>query len=193
MKANRVVLDEQLRLLRSSYSTADFDAYADDDEEDAAPIPPRTISNVVKKLNIKLREGIQTTMGRQAQRAILEQLEAAGTLDTSTQLDLAGLEVGGGGGSGVGGDLSLYPEEWGGAGGGKAAAAAYSKLRAHVFALEQSLVASKARLHTLEGLKVPGWSEAGALAMHHGVSVQSEVNRAEKLLGLLRDLHAKKK
>lgn len=91
---------------------------------------------------------------------------------TSTQLDLAGLEVGGG---------------------GKAAAAAYSKLRAHVFALEQSLVASKARLHTLEGLKVPGWSEAGALAMHHGVSVQSEVNRAEKLLGLLRDLHAKKK
>lgn len=49
MKANRVVLDEQLRLLRSSYSTADFDAYADDDEEDAAPIPPRTISNVVKK------------------------------------------------------------------------------------------------------------------------------------------------
>lgn len=112
---------------------------------------------------------------------------------TSTQLDLAGLEVGGGGGSGVGGDLSLYPEEWGGAGGGKAAAAAYSKLRAHVFALEQSLVASKARLHTLEGLKVPGWSEAGALAMHHGVSVQSEVNRAEKLLGLLRDLHAKKK
>ena len=144
MKANRVVLDEQLRLLRSSYSTADFDAYADDDEEDAAPIPPRTISNVVKKrkylltvvkkmgwaftslsthkkpwyamlymipictcidlkvtllyftfpfcknyisviVNIKLREGIQTTMGRQAQRAILEQLEAAGTLDVSAR------------------------------------------------------------------------------------------------------------
>lgn len=55
------------------------------------------------------------------------------------------------------------------------------------------LIFTTKKLHTLEGLKVPGWSEAGALAMHHGVSVQSEVNRAEKLLGLLRDLHAKKK
>lgn len=48
---DRAHLEEQLRLLRRSYSTADFGTYDDEDEdEDGAPqIPQKTIASVIKK------------------------------------------------------------------------------------------------------------------------------------------------
>lgn len=115
---------------------------------------------------------------------------------TSAVVELAELDgqVGGGrdsGGSSGGGDLSTFPEEWVTSSGktlGGAAGAAYTELYAQTFALERSLAASKARLRKLEGLRVPGWSDAGALAMHQGVSVQAEVNRTDRLMDALRKL-----
>eukprot|EP00040_Diaphanoeca_grandis_P008872 m.46702 g.46702 ORF g.46702 m.46702 type:complete len:189 (-) comp20311_c0_seq3:245-811(-) len=70
----RAFLNEQLQILQTSHHVANLIEKTRTDQD--STVPDRAVSAAVKRLNIKLKENMQTTLGKQAQRSLLEQLEA---------------------------------------------------------------------------------------------------------------------
>eukprot|EP00041_Stephanoeca_diplocostata_P032176 m.1024504 g.1024504 ORF g.1024504 m.1024504 type:complete len:112 (+) comp24099_c1_seq31:107-442(+) len=75
--STRKCLDEAITALSTPYNVASLiKESAVDDGVDDPPVPDRAVAQAVKKLNSNLRASLRTTLGKNAQRVVLEQLAA---------------------------------------------------------------------------------------------------------------------